>query len=142
MWPPAEVVAALAELDVPGRAVRLEKLHVTLRFLGADDFDPASLPLLPPAEAQLGPVTATFGRSVLQVPVAGLDGLAAAVDPAPVRPFAGHLTLARARGRDDLRRAAGVAVPPAARVPWPVTEVTLVASAGGRYEVVARFPVG
>jgi hypothetical protein len=31
-------------------------------------------------------------------------------------------------------------VPEAARVPWSATEVTLVASAGGNYEVRATFP--
>ena len=138
MWPPAEVVAAVAPL---GR-VAPERLHVTLRFLGADRFEgwPA---VLPGAVAQLGSVTATFGRTVLHVPVAGLEALAAAVaGPDPGRPFVGHLTLARARRREDLRRSAGQPVPAAACVPWPVTEVTLVASVAGRYEVLERRATG
>jgi 2'-5' RNA ligase len=70
--------------------------------------------------ARLGAVTASFGRSVLYVPVLGLDALAGAVRTAhapgaagsdgtdPV-PFNGHLTLGRARRRrDDVRPLAGV----------------------------------
>jgi 2'-5' RNA ligase len=100
---------------------------------------PAWAALQGPAVAQLGPTAATFGRGVLHVPVAGLEALAAVVDPSPERPFVGHLTVRRGR---DVRSWAGLPVPPAARVPWPVTEVTLVRSAGGRYEVVQRVAVG
>jgi 2'-5' RNA ligase len=139
VWPPAPVVEALAPLA----RVPAEKLHVTLRFLGDAPFDVDACRAvrLPAATARLAATTATFGRRVLQVPVSGLDELAVAVDPQPERPFSGHLTLARSR-REDLRPRAGVAVPAEAQVPWPVTEVTLVASAGGRYEVLERFPVG
>ena len=147
MWPPAAVVEALVPLldDLAGRVVRPEKLHVTLRFFGSEPVDVDRLRShdLAPAVAQLGPSTATFGRSVLHVPVAGLSALAAVVDPAPHRPFTGHLTVARARSRgDDLRRVAGGSVPAAARVPWPVDEVTLVGSEGGRYAVLERVPLG
>ena len=115
-----------------------ERLHVTLRFLGKAPFEgwPAALP---GAVAHLGPATAAFGRGVLHVPVSGLEGLAAVVDPAPERPFVGHLTLGRGR---DVRPWVGAPVPAAAQVAWPVTEVTLVASVGGRYEVLERFPAG
>lgn len=140
MWPPAAVVEALAPLA----RVRPEKLHVTLRFLGdaAFDVETCRAQRLPAATAVLAATTATFGRRVLQVPVSGLEALAAAVDPHPDRPFSGHLTLARSRRGKDLRPRTGVAVPAAALVPWPVREVTLVASAGGRYTVLERFPVG
>lgn len=140
VWPPAPVVEALAPLA----RVPAEKLHVTLRFLGAAAFDVEAWRgvTLPSATATLAATTATFGGRVLQVPVGGLEALAAAVDPHPERPFVGHLTLARSRRGEDLRLHVGLAVPPGARVPWPVVEVTLVASAGGRYEVLERFPVG
>ena len=131
VWPPAPVVEALAPLA----RVRAEKLHVTLRFLGEAAFDVEAC-----RAARLP--TATFGRRVLHVPVSGLEALAAAVDPQPERPFSGHLTLARSRRGEDLRPRAGVAVPAEAQVPWPVAEVTLVASAGGHYEVLERFPMG
>lgn len=164
VWPPASVVAALADVPVgDGRRTAAERLHVTLRFLGdvgeedRTDVVRALAPAVaavPAAVARLGPVTATFGRAVLHVPVAGLDPLAAAVAAAVEeagvggdhRPFVGHLTVARSRGRGrrgtDLRAAAGAEVPVAAQAPWPVREVTLVASAGGRYAVMERFPTG
>lgn len=163
MWPPRAVATALGGIDVgEGRRTPTERLHVTLRFLGAlGDGDRHRLvevlaPVVgrePPPVAQLAATTATFGRHVLHVPVAGLDAVAAAVgggveravgrSSADDNPFVGHLTVARSRGRSgaaDLRRVAGGAVPDAAREPWAVSEVTLVASAAGRYEVVARFP--
>lgn len=140
VWPPAPVVEALAPLA----RVPAEKLHVTLRFLSdvPFDVDACRAVRLPAATATLAATTTTFGRRVLHVPVDGLEALAAAVDPQPDRPFSGHLTLARSRRGEDLRSQAGLAVPSGAQVPWPVVEVTLVVSAGGRYEVVERFPVG
>ena len=142
VWPPAPVIASVAEL--PACRVRPEKLHVTLRFYGEAEVDVAALRALalPSGVAQLGSATATFGRAVLHVPVAGLSSLAAAVDPAPSRPFVGHLTLARARRGEDLRSQAGLPVPAAAQVPWPVEAVTLVASEGGRYTVLEQFATG
>jgi 2'-5' RNA ligase len=123
-----------------------ERLHVTLRFLGEVPASSWTWPVsagagvVGPVVARLGAATATFGRrsSVLHVPVAGLEGLAAVVDPAPARPFTGHLTVRRGR---DVGSLAGAAVPEAARTPWPVDEVTLVVSSGGRYEVVSRLPL-
>jgi 2'-5' RNA ligase len=134
---------------------------VTLRFLGqvaadgldevTDTFGRIDVGSAGPASAELGPATACLGRGILQVPVQGLDELArATVDatagvgqPPDDRPFHGHLTLARARGRrGDLRRLRGA--PLAAR--WKVAELTLVASTphrdGSRYEVVASLSLG
>lgn len=124
--PPPPAVAMLARALAPVerrdlRWVRPGQWHVTLRFLG-DDADPRAVLVAlsaalspPPAggvapthpEARLGPTTGWLaGGTVLQVPVAGLDGLAAAVasalaglGPADGRPFRGHLTLARRPGR-------------------------------------------
>ncbi len=107
--------------------------------------------------ARMGSVTRSFGRSVLYVPVSGLDALAASVrtafasitsPPAAVppagtpaaeasvgrtsgdpAPFTGHLTLARSRRRrDDLRWLAGSAVGVAGGMAWTVDELALVAS--------------
>lgn len=167
VWPPAPVVATLAGVveglrrrDGSGqlRWTAPAQWHVTLRFLGRADVDAAAAafgavaPAAVPVEARLGPATGRFGRRVLHVPAAGLEGLAAAtvaatagVGDAPEdRGFAGHLTLARARPRGgvDLAPLAGVAV--SAR--WEVAELTLVASAtgtaGARYEVLATLALG
>ena len=158
VWPPADVVEALARLhrpEVPGlRWTTVEQWHVTLRFLGSvelEDAGPAFRRIEGrAAEAELGPVTGRFGRRILHVPVRGLEELAAATvaatagvgRPPDRRPFSGHLTLARARHPRgvDLRGLAGA--PVAGR--WRVEELTLVAShlGGGRaarYEVVERL---
>lgn len=161
VWPPAQVAAALAQIPIPDvRRVAVERLHVTLRFLGSveDGEVPALVAALrsgvlldSPVVASLGPATATFGRHVLHVPVHGLERAAEGVaracrgfgEPAEDRPFVGHLTLARSRrGGPDLRASAGTPVPALAQEPWPVGEVTLVRSAGGSYEVLERLPVG
>ena len=151
VWPPEPVVGALSALarpPVPGvRWTTPAQWHVTLRFYGEvpDDAVPSSSldrvawPL--PVEARLGPATACFGRSVLLVPVAGLEVLAEAVaDAGEDRPFSGHITLARSRSGGDLRRLAGVPV----AGEWTVDEVTLVRSRtlpdGARYDVLARYP--
>jgi 2'-5' RNA ligase len=165
VWPPDDVVDVLADLprpDVAGvRWTTQGQWHVTLRFLGqvaADDVDQVTdtfgridVGSAGPVSAEMGPATACLGRGILQVPVQGLDELARATveatadvgQPPEDRPFHGHLTLARARGRKgDLRRLRGA--PLAAR--WKVAELTLVASTphreGSRYEVVASLPLG
>ncbi len=164
VWPPAHVVDVLAGIprpDVSGvRWTTPGQWHVTLRFLGhvADGglaevtgtFGRIDVGSAGPVTADLGPATTCLGRGILQVPVEGLDELARATvegtagvgQPPDDRPFRGHLTLARARGRrGDLRRLRGT--PLAAR--WKVAELTLVASTphreGSRYEVVASLPL-
>ncbi|MCL2394806.1 MAG: RNA 2',3'-cyclic phosphodiesterase, partial [Acidimicrobiaceae bacterium] len=131
-----------------------ERWHVTLRFLGemGDDQVSALCHALEqavtgelPCHAVLGPATVRLGRAVLTVPVAGLDPLGTAVtnatrafgQPPEDRPFVGHLTIARGRGRWPVpRRLAGLLVEGA----WDVTAVTLVRSRLGRggptYDVV------
>jgi RNA 2',3'-cyclic 3'-phosphodiesterase len=187
IWPPPPVVAALSELEHADvgtvRWTAPARWHVTLLFLGPptshepDDQVPAAggagtagavdeaivrlgrIPLQAHAGtvARLGPVTACFGRSVLIVPVLGLDGLAGAVRTAygaggagsdgtdPVA-FNGHLTVGRARHRrDDLRPLAGSAVGSAAGMAWPVAELALVASTSrdgkGVYETLSTVSV-
>jgi 2'-5' RNA ligase len=159
-WPPEEVLDLLAALPRPEEAgvrwTRRDQWHVTLRFLGRADPDVAGVALAgvrsPVAEAVLGPLTARLGRSVVVAPVAGLDALAEAVvastaavgEPPDPRPFTGHVTLARLRGRP----ACGVTgFRCSAR--FTVREVLLVRShlhqEGARYEVLATRtlePVG
>jgi len=156
--PPAAVVEQLAALDrrdEPGvRWVPRSQWHVTLRFLGEADLVGASAALaaLPaaaaslarPIVAELGPAVSRLGRSVVCVPVRGLDALAATVgevtagvgDPPDPRPFAGHLTLARLRGR----AACGIAGAPISAT-FEVGAVELVRSTlgpgGATHEVVA-----
>ena len=161
VWPPAEVVAALTAVPRPAmdsvRWTTPDQWHVTLRFLGeVEDVGSVARALggasLPGAWAVVGPHSEILSPSVLSLPVAGLDALAAVVvdvtddiGEAPEdRPFRGHLTLARARRaarRGTLRRVPDVEL--TAR--WPVEEVTVVAStlggAGSRYEILDRVRV-
>jgi len=155
--PPVAVldqVAALPRPEVEGlRWTTRDQWHVTLRFLGrvADvDAVRAALELvsLSRCEARLGPGVGRFGRRVLHVPVTGLDDLAAAVvastaavdAPHEDRPFAPHLTLARARARRgiDLRALTGEPI----TATWPVEDICLVEShlhpRGARYETLQR----
>jgi 2'-5' RNA ligase len=168
VWPPAEVLDALEGLNRPAapglRWTTRDQWHVTLRFLGSvDDPAPVAAALDDLSEARAvavaGPATCRLGSSILVLPVNGLDPLAASVvavtaalgEPPPDRPFAGHVTLARARrGRGtgeagsgrDRQRVAGLAGA-AFSASWEVGEVTLVGSTlhrhGARYDIVARY---
>jgi 2'-5' RNA ligase len=130
---------------------------VTLRFLGEVEApEPVAEALaaagLGRAEAALGPAAARLGAGVLCVPVAGLDDLARAVTDATAafgrppedRPFRGHVTLARARGRGRLPGSLGRAVG-AFKGRFPVTDVRLVRSRPGsdgpQYEDLAVVPL-
>ncbi len=155
-WPDEAVLRALTELpqpEVPGvRWLPPENLHVTLRFLGAvaDDEVPEIVGALSairaaPVEARLTGRPERLGRDALVVPVAGLDPVAHAVagalprwgDP---RPFHGHLTLARLKGRPGH----GIFEAPVG-LAWPVGAVDLVEShlspRGARYTSVATVPL-
>ncbi len=155
VWPPPQVVGALRALpraEEPGvRWVPEANWHVTLRFLGQADPHGVADRLvaagpLPGARAVLGPAVEALGRSVVSVPVAGLDRLAAAVveatsvigDPPDPRPFAAHLTLARRKGR---ARCSLVGAPIDGS--FTVDEVALVESEqendGVAYRTVERF---
>lgn len=175
VWLPDEGVELLCRLPRPAidgvRWTPAEQWHVTLRFLGRVDDDGVEAALgalasvsvsvgmgpaaLAPA-AVMGPVSELLSPRVLCVPVAGLDGVAAAVakafesvgEPAEDRRFRGHVTLARMKGlgRREARELAGEPI----ALEWPVREIALVRShlGGGpagtpaRYEVVASRPLG
>ena len=162
MWPSDEVVAAIAALPRPSvagvRWTTPEQWHVTLRFFGQvgdHEVDAISEALASvagryaPFSATVGPDVGRFGRGILQVPVAGLEALAddtvrstADLGEAPdPRPFAGHLTLARARRGGDVRPLTGATI----SCSWTVDELTLVRSTTARdgaiYDVLARFPL-
>ena len=106
-----------------------------------------------PLECRLGPETGWFtGVRVLQLPAHGLDELAGAVRDAtrPVvaddeRPFNGHLTLARVKGRLGAAAQAELAGIPF-EAHFAVAHVDLVASEaspqGHVYTTVARAPLG
>ena len=159
VWPPAEVCELIDRLPRPDESgVRWEPpglAHVTLRFIGESEPDPIIAALrsvpLPSATAALGPSVSRLGRSVLCVPVAGLEALAAGVDEAVVRcglpprerTFAGHLTLARLR-----QRAACGLAGHRLRADFPVTEIAVVRSVlpSGvepvrRYETLEMIPL-
>lgn len=148
----AELLEALPRPDEPGvRWVPPDQWHVTLRFLGEADPEAAVGALrrvrAEPAVAELGPRVSRLGRSVVCLPVAGLDAVADAVALATAdvgepldRPFSGHLTLARLR-----HRAACGVTGTALSARFPVDEVALVASTlgpgGATHEVVATVPL-
>ena len=120
VWPPSRVLDQVEELprDESGwRWTTRAAWHVTLRFLGEASEEAAVEALAgvrhPPVDVTIGPTVARLGSGVLMVPVAGLDDLAAEVvratsavgRPPEDRPFRGHLTLARWRGRGRGRSA-------------------------------------
>jgi RNA 2',3'-cyclic 3'-phosphodiesterase len=169
VWPDDRTVQRLSALDLSAvpdlRAVPPEQWHITVRFLGevADHLVPTLLAALgraatrarQPVRCTIGPATAWFrGARVLQIPVAGLDEIAAAVRRETVRivpdiggaGFAGHLTVARARSRRPLDPATRDAVAGCAiTAEFAVPDLALVASAlspeGPRYSTLARLPL-
>lgn len=98
VWPPEDLVRALEGLERPqARGLRWttrDQWHVTLRFLGSvEEREAAALRVRlgeltassgfeRPVVASAGPEPQTLGRGVWMLPVAGLDGLAAAVGDA------------------------------------------------------------
>lgn len=158
VWPPASLVDALEALDrVDDRRIRWtgrDQWHVTLRYLGDVDPEPVAAALagirLPTADIVFGPRVERWGASLAVIAVDGLETLAAAVRTATAgfgspdeRPFRGHLTVARARGRARLPASAvGAEIAGSARV----DEFALVASDltpdGARYRTLERWSLG
>lgn len=163
VWPAPDVVERIEALPRAAHpAVRWttpDQWHVTLRFLG--DLPEVDVTGLVRAledaarghgqlDAVIGPATTRLGRGALVAPVQGVDGLAKAVieatatlgKPPPDRPFTGHLTLARSRGKRAVPTSlAGQTL--GAR--WRVRSFALVRSElhpdGARYTDVATFPL-
>lgn len=138
-----------------------EQWHVTLAFMGdvaETDVEAMKAALVQaaagvacPPVALLGPASVRFAPGVLGVPVTGLEGAARAVRDAlapfsavapDARPFRGHLTLARARGRRSLPR--GVEGAPL-RCHWTARELCLVQASlhptGASYTTLARATI-
>jgi RNA 2',3'-cyclic 3'-phosphodiesterase len=168
VWPDVSTVRVLSGLGLPGapylRPVRPEHWHITLQFLGDvdDDLIPSLTGALAeaadsaehPVRCALGPSTTWFsGGRVLQIPASGLERTAATVRqatraamPGPASgpsSFAGHLTVARVKGRglDRSRRTALAGIPCAAE--FDVARFDLVASElspdGPGYTGLAQF---
>jgi 2'-5' RNA ligase len=151
LWPPPEVVDSLASLPRPEepsvRWTTPDQWHVTLRFLGDDSPERVRALLAgvshPAVDVSVGPASASLGREILMVPVAGADSLAAAMPLPTDRPFTGHLTLARARRRSAVPSSL-LGMPFEAS--WRATSFSLVRSqtkpTGAVYADVATFPLG
>ncbi|MCY4632355.1 MAG: RNA 2',3'-cyclic phosphodiesterase [bacterium] len=150
VWPPGDVIDALASLPrptIPGvRWTPPERLHVTLRFFGAADegtvVDRLAGERFPPAGVHMGPGVELLGRGVLVVAARGLEDLAARVaaatahigQPPPDRPFHGHVTVARYKGKPPEGYA------PQFQADFDATEIALVRShPPGNYTNVATF---
>ncbi|MGA9279083.1 RNA 2',3'-cyclic phosphodiesterase [Ilumatobacter sp.] len=156
IWPPADVVDALSEIERPRdqgvRWLPTENLHITVRFLGDADEDEVTDALdehhYPTATAVLGPSFDLPTERSLIVPVTGVDDLAATVVEATRglgteairRRFLGHITVARLAKRARPARSAGRRFDES----FEVDEIALVASTltpdGARYETVATWP--
>lgn len=164
-WPSEEVAARLSALPRPERPgvrwTRPEQWHVTLRFFGelaGDDVMAARTSVAAgvadarPVVAVVGPEVRRLSRRVLQVPVGGLEPVAAALATSTAgvgargdRPYVGHLTVARGRDDHSLDGLGGTEV----HGQWEVHDVALVASVASprrgtpnHYEVVATFALG
>ena len=153
-WPSRSAVGALRRLKRPDLAgVRWtteQQWHVTLRFLG-DVVDPepiaealtAGLRGVARADVVADRRARRFGPSTVGVPVHGIEAIAAAVasataqwGKAETRPFRGHLTLARCRGRVPASTLS-IGLP---ALQWQADEVCLVRShlrpSGAAYETL------
>jgi 2'-5' RNA ligase len=150
VWPPSSVLDALEALPRPplagARWTTRRQWHVTVRFLGQADVNAVARALetvdVPAADVTLGPRPRALGRSVLVLPVAGLDEIADAVvrataglgRPPEQRAFSAHLTLARATNGKLPKPSFEVSAQ------WRVDEVALVEShthpAGAVYDTL------
>jgi 2'-5' RNA ligase len=173
VWPDDETRRRLGGLELElGRTRGLRfvgpaRWHITLRFLGEVDealveplghaVQECGTAFPGPLVCRLGPGTGWFsGVRVLQLPAAGLDGLAAAVrtitdpllpDPADSEPpFNGHLTLARSKGRRLGVAALGEMSGLPFEAAFEVSAMDLVASQpspqGHVYTTLVRAPLG
>jgi 2'-5' RNA ligase len=150
LWPPPETATALAAWAsrLEGRKTAVEKIHLTLAFLGG--VEPERLiraARVVTTKAFALPIdSAKYVRANEMVwvgPAQMPEGLAALVEALHLalyraefilerRPFAAHVTLVRKARRPT-------AIAPLPQVDWPVREFALANSAGRRYEVLERF---
>lgn len=156
LWPDEAVRAALHARQqawrwpAGARLVAPEHLHVTLHFLGAVETVRAAA-LAPALDVAFEPFVVEVGAPAVWH--GGIAVLEAAVVPdlaalheslgrallaqgfeAETRPYRPHATLAR--------RAEGAVAPPGLPpIAWRVDGFALVRSAGGRYEVLLRYPL-
>lgn len=153
VWPPPDVIAALAALprpDLPGvRWTAPDRLHVTLRYFGEADtaaaVDALAGERFPRARVRMGPGVERLGTGVLVLAARGLEDLAARIvaatanvgQPPPDRAFRGHVTVARYRGRPPEDYA------PRFRATFDAGEIALVRShPPGTYTDVSTFALG
>ncbi|HET9061169.1 MAG TPA: hypothetical protein VFN61_14720 [Acidimicrobiales bacterium] len=152
-----------ASYDSCARYTTREQWHVTLRFFGELDdrgvelagvaLHKAAAGLPGPVRAVAGPQLTLLGPGLVVWPVSGLELVAekvvaasSAVGAPPAdRPFLGHVTVARARGRCDLRPYRALLECDLA-ASWEVRSIALVASelrqGGAVYCERASYPLG
>ena len=156
VWPPPQAASALEGWAKPlgGRVTAAHKIHLTLAFLGVVAPEKAIVAgRRVHGEPHRLPIEKAHYWKHNRVLWVGPDetpgALKALVDRLQFelyraeyvlerRPFAAHVTLARAPQ-------APPAFPPLPQVDWPVREFTLVRSSlaakGSTYEIVERFPL-
>jgi RNA 2',3'-cyclic 3'-phosphodiesterase len=169
VWPDESTRKRISMLQlrpIPGvRLVRSEQWHITLRFLG--EVDKSLVPAISDSlgtaartlagvRCEVGPSTAWFsGHRVLQIPARGLDRVASAVRGATIPivpdtskgglPFAGHVTVARTRGRliDPVARMdlAGIPFVSTFDVEYFDLVKSELANEGPEYMTLARIPI-
>lgn len=148
-WPPPQTAAALHEwsTSLRGKPTPVEKIHLTLAFLG--ESDPAkAIAAARPVRARRSElcldraryvrrnemVWAVASEAPMQLVESLHANLAGAGFALEKRPYAAHVTLLRKAPQP-------VALPPLPRVEWPIDEFVLVRSRGPSYEPVERFPL-
>jgi 2'-5' RNA ligase len=150
LWPPREAAEALARWagELEGRATPVEKIHLTLAFLGgaepAKAIAAARRVRAAPFELPIDTAKYVRGNDMVWVgPKETPGGLKALVERLHFelyraeyilerRPFAAHVTLLRRAPRPK-------AIPPPPGAAWPVSEFVLANSEASRYEVLERF---
>ena len=151
VWPPRETATALARWaeGLEGRRTPVEKIHLTLAFLGEADAGKAKAAAsrveagafsLPLEQARHWAHNQIVWAGPRQLP-GGLARLAELLQLELYkeafilerRPFAAHVTL--------LREAPAQPLPVLPRVEWPAKEFALVGSSGGAYRTLERFPL-
>ena len=148
-WPPRQTAAALHEWStrLRGKATPVEKIHLTLAFLG--EADPAkaiaAARLVRARRLDLSLDTARYVKRnemvwavAHEAPVQLVESLHASLAKhgfvLEKRPYAAHVTLLR-------KAPAPGALAPLPSVAWPIDEFVLVRSRGSNYEPVERFPL-